>query len=142
MVEYPIKRQPFRTNLFSRISDRESTLRYFFAPSAILIPGAALEWFRRAVSEGRFSRLRMGHVPHGLRSLFSRPPCAAFPGDLPLKTWTGLFLGLSRASCMPGTPPAAPERARGVTSREVSRCNVAPPRCNVIARRPRGGRAA
>ena len=80
-----------------------------------------------------------GHVPHDVRSLFSRPPCAAFPGDLPLRTWTGLFLGSSRTSCMPGAPPAAPKRACGVTSREVSRCYVAPPHPHVIARgRPRG----
>ena len=99
----------------------------FFVQKEIFVPGCVTQTASESRFETWFLATAEGHGSHGPRSHFSRPQCVAFPGALPLRTWTGLFLGSSRPSCMPGAPPAALRRARGVTSREVSRCNVAAP---------------
>jgi hypothetical protein len=51
---------------------------------------------------------------------------------------TGEEISLSRPACVPAAPPATPRRARGVTSREVSRCYVAACRRGSRAARRRG----
>ena len=143
MAGSDMKRKPFLINRFSRKSVRIRALAYFlFIQKEIFDP----EWISLTASERRFERSFLatadGSCANDVRSLFSRPPCVPCPRVLPLKTWTGLFLGSSRTACMPGAPSAAPRHARGVTSREVSRCNVAPPRCDVTARVRAAGRAA
>ena len=74
-----------------------------------------------------------GHFGGG--SLFTRPQCVASLGALPPGTQTGSFLSSSRPSCWRPVSPAAPRRARAATLREVSRCYVAPPHCDVARRR-------
>ena len=137
MVARAINSKPFRINRFSRDPDRAGNLRYFYAASPIFIPGAFLYWFNSAVSCRLIWAAASQNHHFCPRSLFSRPQCVVPPGTLPPRTETDSFLGSSRPSCVPAASPAAPRRARDVTSREVSRCYVAPPH-HVIARGRRG----
>ena len=75
------------------------------------------------------------------RSLISHAQCVAFPHPLPVRTATAANSSSSRPSCLSAAPTASPRRARDVTSREVSRRYVAPPR-DVTARQSAAARGA
>ena len=85
------------------------------------------------------NHFRVYQIVHYARSLFSHAQCVVFPHPLPVRTATAANSSSSRPTCLPAAPTASPRHARDVTSREVSRRYVAPPRdVSARARRAAG----